>query len=96
MLDRIQRTGRTGHGAHERLVRIPHVGINHVEMALVDRYIHRLADSAAGVVQPWRHISELDQIVEIPERAVAAPAIEVVKRTASRKQVQGRYGCRQS
>jgi len=44
---------------------------------LVDRHVDRLAHRAARVVQPGRGIGELDEVAEVLERAVAAPAVEL-------------------
>jgi len=63
--------------AHERLVGVADVRVHHVEVALVDRHVDRLAHRAARVVQPGRGIGELDEVAEVLERAVAAPAVEV-------------------
>ncbi len=49
--DRLFRPAFRRHRAHEGAVGIFDMGIDHVEMALVDRHIHRLADRAAGMVQ---------------------------------------------
>ena len=65
------------HRAHEGPVRPAHVGIDHVQVALVHRDVDRLADGAAGVVQPGREIGQLDEVGEVLDRAVAAPALQV-------------------
>ena len=46
----------------------------HVQMALVHRNIGRLADRAARMVQPFRHIAQLHEILEIVQRRIAPPA----------------------
>ena len=51
--------------------------IDHVEMALVDRHVDRLADRAAGMVQPGRGLRELHEVAEILDRAVAAALVEI-------------------
>ena len=40
-----------GDRAHERLVAVADVRVDHVEVALVDRHVDGLADRAAGVVE---------------------------------------------
>ncbi len=66
-----------GDAAHIGLVAEGHVRQQHVEMALVDRHVGRLADRAAGMVQPFRFLAELHQVAEILDRGVAPPALEV-------------------
>ena len=51
--------------------------IDDVEMALRHRHVHRLADHAAGMVQLRRHVGELDEILQVFQRAVAALVLEV-------------------
>ena len=77
-LDGIGGALRVRDRAHERLVGIAHVRIDHVEMALVDGHVDRLADGAAGVVHGRRHVGELDQVLEVLELGVAAPLLDVV------------------
>ena len=76
-LDRVLRALRMRDRAHERLVRVPHVRVDHVEVPLVHRHVHRLADRAARVVQPRRRVRELHEVAEVLDRPVAAPAVEV-------------------
>ena len=76
--DRILGALRLGDRAHERLVGIAHMRIDHLEMALVDGQIDGLADRAAGMVDERREIGELHEILEILDRAVAASMIEIV------------------
>ena len=54
------------------------MGVDHVEVALVDRLVDRFAHRAAGVVQPGRRVRQLDEVLEVRERAVAPPAVHVV------------------
>ena len=65
------------HRAHERLVRVADVRVDHVEVPLVDRHVDRLADRAAGVVQPRRRVRELHEVAEVLDRPVPAAAVEV-------------------
>src|SRR5208283_388621 len=59
---------------------------DHVEVALVDGNVDRLANRAAGMVQPWDRIGELHKILEIAQRSVSAPAFEI---THERRAVGG-------
>ncbi len=52
--------------------------IHHLEVPLVHRQIDRLADRSAGMVDVRTEIRELDEILEIFERAVAAALVEIV------------------
>ena len=63
--------------AHERLVAVADVRIDHVEVALVDRHVHRLAHRPARVVEMRRHVGELHEVPEVLDRAVAAAAVQV-------------------
>ena len=54
------------------------MGVNHVEVALVDRYIDRLANGAARVVQAWRGVGQLYKILKIFQGRVASAFIDVV------------------
>ena len=77
--------------AHEGFVGIADVRIDHVEVALVDRHVDRLAHSAAGMVDRRRHVGELHEIAEILDRAVAAALVEVAHegRTVDRREHGG-------
>ncbi len=48
-----------------------------VEMALAFGYVHRLDHAAAGKMDRRRDVGELDEVVQVRERAVAAAAVEV-------------------
>ena len=52
--------------------------VDHLEMPLVDRQVDRLAHRAAGMVDIGAQIGELDEVLEVLERAVAAALVEVV------------------
>ena len=67
-----------GHRAHERLVGIFEMRVDHLEMPFVDRQIDRLAHRAAGMVDVRAEVGELDEVLEVLERAVAAAFVEVV------------------
>ena len=76
-LHRIDRARFLGDRSHERFVRPAHMRVQHVEMALVDRDIGRLADRAAGMVQPFRHVGQFHELLEIGHGGVAPPAFVV-------------------
>ena len=76
-LDRVARPLRRGDRAHERLVAVADVRIDHVEVALVDRHVDRLADRPAGVVEVGRDVGQLHEVAEVLDRAVAPAAVEV-------------------
>jgi hypothetical protein len=73
-----------------------HMRVEHVEMALVDGHVGRLADRAARMVQPFRHVAQLHERLEIGHRGIAPPAIEVAHRRAGRRPARGRGNCRRS
>ena len=77
-LDRVVRPLGVGHGAHEALVAVLHVAVDHVEVPLVDRQVHGLADRAAGVVQRLRQVGELHEVAEVLDVRVPAAFVEVV------------------
>ena len=66
---------RCGHRTHEGFIGITQVGVYHIEMALVDRDVDRLADGAALVLQPGGHVGQLDKVLEIPDGAVAPSSL---------------------
>ena len=66
-----------GDGAHERLVAVADVRIDHVEVALVHRHVDRLADRPAAVVEVRAHVRELHEVAEVLDRAVAPAVVEV-------------------
>ncbi len=76
-VDRVLGPLRMGHRAHEGLVAVPDVRIDHIEVALVDRHVDRLADGAAGVVQVGAHVRELHEVLEVLDRSVAPAVVEV-------------------
>jgi hypothetical protein len=59
-------------------------------MALVDGYVGGLADGAAGMVQPFRHVAELHEIAEILHRRIATAAGRIAHegRAVDRRQHQ--------
>ncbi len=46
-------------------------------MALVHGDVGGLADRAAGMVDPFRHLAEPDEVLEIVQGGIAAPACDV-------------------
>ena len=76
--------------AHERLVRILDVAEHHVEVALVDRQVDRLADRAAGMVQRRALVGQLHQIAEILDGCIAPPLVQaaIERRTVNRSEHQ--------
>ena len=87
-LDGVLRPLRGGDGSHERLVTQAQVRVDHVEVALVHRPVYRLAYRAACVVQPRRRAGQLDEVLEVGQRAVASASVHVVHegRTVSRRE----------
>ena len=75
--DRVLGAFRRGDRAHERLVGIFDMAVDHVEMALVDRNIDRFADRATRRVHGRCHVGELHEIAEVFDRRIAADAFEV-------------------
>ncbi len=63
--------------AHERLVGVLDVRIDHVQVTLVHRQVHRLAHRAARMVDRGRHVGELHEVAEILDGRVAAAVIEI-------------------
>ena len=49
----------------------------HIKVALVHRNIGRLANGAARMVQPFRHIAQLHEFLEIVQRGIAPPACDI-------------------
>ncbi len=86
-LDRVARALRRRDRAHERLVAVADVAVDHVQVALVDGDVHRLADRAAAVVEVRREVRQLHEVAEVLDRAVAAAAVQVAD---ERRPVVGR------
>ena len=72
--------------AHERLVRVADVAVDHLEMALVDRQVRGLAQGAAAVVERRARVGQLHEVAEVLDRRVAPAVVEVVdeRRTVGR------------
>ncbi len=87
-VDGVARAERMRDRAHERLVRVLHVRVDHVVVPLVHGQVDRLAHRAAGVVQERRHVRELHEVPEVLDRAVAAAAVEVAheRRSVGRRE----------
>ena len=75
-LDRVRRALGMRHRAHERLVAVLDVGIEHVEMPLVDRQVDGLAKRAAVVVHLWRHVGEAGEVLEVGDRGIAPGLVD--------------------
>ncbi len=90
-LDGVAGPLRRGDGAHERLVAVADVRIDHVEVALVHRHVDRLADGPAAVVEVRAHVGELHEVAEVLDRAVAPAVVEVADER--RAVVRGEDGC---
>ena len=80
-----------GDRAHHPLVAPAEVGVDHVEVALVDRHVDGLAHRATRVVQPRRAVGELHEVLEIDHRAIAATAFEIAheRRPVGRREDDG-------
>ena len=78
------------------LVAVAEERVLHVEVALVRRDLHRLAHAAAGEMNRRRHVRELDEVVQILERAVAPATLQVRTRTADRRRARTRWHHRRS
>ena len=85
---RVARMARRLRSRLAALIAVAEERILHVEMTLVRRNFHRLAHAAAGEMDGRRHVRELDEILQVLERAVAAPAVDVVdeRRPADRRE----------
>ena len=53
------------------------MGVDHVEVPLVDGHVDRLAHRSAGVVEPRGRVRELHEVAEVLDRAVAPTLVEV-------------------
>ena len=77
-VDRILGTARMGDRAHERPVRVADVAVDHLEVALVDRQVDRLAQRPAAVVEGAARVGQLHEVAEVLDRGVAPALVEVV------------------
>ena len=75
--DRVLGPARVRDGAHEGLVRVAHVRVDHVVVPLVDGDVDGLADGASRVMEERRHVGELHEVAEVLDRPVAATVVEV-------------------
>ena len=64
--------------AHERPVRVADMAVDHLEMALVDRQVDRLAQRPAAVVERPTRVGQLHEVAEVLDRGVAPALVEVV------------------
>ena len=76
-VDRVLRALRMGDRAHERLVRVAHVRVDHVVVPLVHGEVDRLADRASRVVQVRRRVRQLYEVTEVFDRPVAPAAVQI-------------------
>ncbi len=53
------------------------MAVDHVEVALGDGDVDRLADRSAGMVERRREIGELHEIAEVLDRRITPPLIEI-------------------
>src|SRR5262245_6884770 len=77
-----------GDRAHERLIGITQMAVDHVEMPLVHRQVDRLTYRTAGVVHCRRHVGELYEVAEILDCGVAAALVQTADegRTIDRRE----------
>ena len=66
------------HRAHQWLVAVFEMAVDHVVVTLVHRQVDGLADGTARVVHAGRHIGELHKVLEVFNGGVAAALVEVV------------------
>ena len=77
-VDRVLGAARVRHRAHERPVRVADVAVDHLEVALVDRQVDRLAQRPAAVVERPARVGQLHEVAEVLDRGVAPAVVEVV------------------
>ena len=67
------------------------MGVDHVEVPLVDRQVHRLAHRPAAVVEVRAQVGELHEVAEVLDRPVAAAAVQVAheRRAVGRREDRG-------
>jgi len=53
------------------------VGVDHVEVAPVDRDVHRFTDGSTRAVHRRRWVGQHHQVLEVDERGVPATLIQV-------------------
>ena len=53
------------------------MSIDHVEMAFVDRDVHRFANRSARMMHRWRQIGQFHEVLEILDRRIAPFAVEI-------------------
>ena len=53
------------------------MGVDHVEMPLVDRQVDRLAEGPAAVMQSRAHVGQLGEVPEVLDRRVAATRVGI-------------------
>ena len=63
--------------AHERLIRIFDMAVDHIVMAFVNRQINRLAERSAGMMEIRQHVSQFGEVAEVLDRSIAPPLIKI-------------------
>ena len=66
------------HGTHEWLVAVSEVGVDHVQVPLGDRYVHRFTDCPPRQVEVRTLVGKFHEVVEVFDGGVAATIVEVV------------------
>ena len=74
----VRRVDPAGHRAHEGLVAVLDVAVDHVQVARVRRQVRGLDDGAARVVDVGAEVRQLDEVAEVLQRRLAAAARHVV------------------
>ena len=72
----VLRPFRGSYRAHEWLVAITDMRVDHIEMTFVDGEVDRFADRATGVVHIWRHVRQLYKVPEIVDGRVTTSFIQ--------------------
>ena len=72
-IDTVLRPRRFGHRAHEGLVAERHMRMQHIEVTFVYRDVGRLAYRPPRMVQPFGHIAQLHEFLEVRHRSITAP-----------------------
>ena len=82
--------------AFATLVAVAEERVLHVEVPLALGNVHRLDHAAAGEMDRRRDVGELDEVVQVLERAVAPAAVQVRARTAGRRPAKTPLRCRRT
>ena len=68
----VLRARRLGHRPHEGFVAERHMRVQHIKVALVHRDVGRLAYRPPRVMQPFGHIAQLHEFLEVRHRSITA------------------------